>query len=83
MAKDHENGKIRVVDFESFTWYGQAPGIFRDWAGLFVKIADAPAGLDGRAGQLLRAQALVARQRRRALARGFFAAFARSASFTR
>jgi hypothetical protein len=44
MAKDHENGKIRVVDFESFTWYGQAPGIFRDWAGLFVKIADAPAG---------------------------------------
>ena len=26
------------------TWYGQAPGIFRDWAGLFVKIADAPAG---------------------------------------
>ena len=44
MAKDHENGKIRVVDFESFTWYGQAPGIFRDWAGLFVKIADAKPG---------------------------------------
>jgi hypothetical protein len=44
MAADHENGKIRVIDFQSFTWYGQAPGIFRDWAELFVKIADAPAG---------------------------------------
>ena len=44
MAPDHENGKIRVIDFESFTWYGQAPGIFRDWATLFVKIADAPPG---------------------------------------
>jgi hypothetical protein len=44
MAADHEGGKIRVVDFQSFTWYGQAPGIFRDWASLFVKIADAPPG---------------------------------------
>jgi hypothetical protein len=44
MAKDHESGKIRVIDFQSFTWYGHASGIFRDWAGLFVKIADAPPG---------------------------------------
>jgi hypothetical protein len=44
MAADHENGKIRIIDFQSFTWYGQAPGIFRDWAELFVRIADAPPG---------------------------------------
>src|SRR5262245_2412853 len=42
MFADREQSKIRVIDVQSLSWYGNAHESMRDWAGQFVQLANTP-----------------------------------------
>jgi len=41
---DRENGKMRVIDLRSLTWYGNAHESMDEWADALVELANAPPG---------------------------------------
>ena len=42
MCADREIGPMRVVDFRSMTWYGNAREIVTQWSGQLVELANTP-----------------------------------------